>query len=99
MTIGETIDHALKIRDEIKMETCKDLELSFMTHSCGLFCDAIEIRAYYKPEKDDKWWTMKRMFDRHILEVEGKGFIDHFFIELKKQMSFTDKHPQKGDNQ
>lgn len=92
MTIGETIDHALKIRDEIRKETGKDLELSFSTYTLGSTCEAIEIVAYYKPEKDAKWWRMKRMFDRHVLEAEGKGRIEHFFLDLKQQMSFTDKH-------
>lgn len=99
MTIGETIDHAMKIRDEIKKETGKDLELSFSTQSIPPICETITISAFYKHEGEEKWWVMKRAFDRHVLEVEGKGFIDHFFIELKKQMSFTDKHPQKGDKQ
>ena len=99
MTIGETIDHALKIRDEIKKSTGKVLELSFSTQSIPQLCETITIAAYYKPEGEEKWWVMKRVFDRHVLEVEGKGLIEHFFIELKKQMSFTDKHQPalKGD--
>lgn len=99
MTIGEIIDHALKLRDEIKTATGKQLELSFSTYSIDTICDTIEIRAYYKPEEEEKWWMMKRIYDRHVLEVEGKGLIDIFFIELKQQMSLTDKHrpDRKGD--
>lgn len=92
MNIGETIDHALKIRDEIKKETGKDLELSFSTNSIPPLCETITISAYYKPEGEEKWWVMKRAFDRSVLEVDGKGLINHFFLGLKKQMSFTDKH-------
>ena len=92
MTIGEAIERALKIRDEIKMATGKDLELSFSTQSIPPLCETITIAAYYKPEGEEKWWVMKNAFDRHILEVDEKGLIDHFFLELKKHMSFTDKH-------
>ncbi|MDO4221663.1 MAG: hypothetical protein Q4C88_06055 [Akkermansia sp.] len=92
MTIGEAIDHALKIMDEIRKETGKDLELTFNTFTLGSICKAIEIVAYYKPKKDAEWGRMKEIFDRHILEVEGKCRIDIFFRELKQQMSFTDKN-------
>lgn len=101
MTIGEAIDHALKIRDEIKAATGKDLDLSFSTQSIPPLCEIITIAAYYKPDGEEKWWVTKKAFDRSFLEVDGKGLIDHFFINLKQQMSFTGKHrpAQKGDHQ
>lgn len=81
MTLGETIDRALKLRDEYRKTMGGNVEIEI-----GTFMESIKIRVLYWHKGAEEYLTMTQAFDMRLAPPEHVlVLVEKMFRNIREQ--------------